>query len=147
MAARSFRELQAELNEVAERAGDARPVLREIAENYREAQRTNFARGGKPRWKPLTAEYAARKAASGRGSQVGVYSGGLRASMIRRGARYNLEKAGRDELQVGTRNPVANLFNSKHAGRNQPKRKLQALTPAMRREFLQQVQEFLVPPS
>ncbi|MCW2957131.1 MAG: Phage virion morphosis family [Thermoleophilia bacterium] len=147
MAARSFRDLQAELNEVAERGADARPVLRNIADDYREAQRVNFARGGKPRWKALNPTYADRKAATGHGSQIGVFSGGLRDSLARRGARYNVEKVDTHDLQVGTRNPVANLFNSKHSGRNQPKRKVQALTPAMRRDFLEQVQEFLVPPS
>lgn len=139
----SFRDLQQEINDLAERAGNTRPVLREIAEDYREAQRENFRRGGKPKWKPLTPEYAARKALAVPGRKVGVYTGRLRDSLIRKNAPYSLEKITDHELQVGTRNPVANLFNSKHSGRNQPKRKVQALTPQMRRDFLAKVQDYL----
>ncbi len=140
-----FRELQRELQEVAERGGDPRPALREVGDDYREAQAGNFARGGRPRWKPLSPEYAARKARQGRGSQVGVATGGLRDSLTREGDRYHLNRVRRDVLEVGTRNPVVNLFNSQHGGgRNQPKRKVQVLTPAMRRTWLRWVQDYLV---
>jgi phage gpG-like protein len=138
-----IREMQRQLIDVAERGGDARPVLTEVAEMFRGDQRANFARGGQPRWKPVSPEYAARKARLGRGTKVGVYTGGLRDSLIRKGDSYHLERVAPHELQVGTRNPVANLFNGKHKVHKQPRRKLVSLTPTRRREYLQTVQDYL----
>lgn len=139
-----FRELQQRLIDVAARGRDARPALAEVAETFRDDQRANFARGGRPRWKPVSPEYAARKAREGRGTRVGVYTGGMRDSLIRKGDRYHLERIRPDELQVGTRNPVANLFNGKHKVHKQPRRKLVSLTPTRRREYLRTVQDYLV---
>lgn len=139
-----IRELQRQVIDMAERGGDARPILGRVAEVFRDDQKVNYARGGRPRWKPVSAEYAARKARQGRGTKVGVYTGGLRDSLIREGDRYHLEKIRPDELQVGTKNPVANLFNGKHTVHKQPKRKLVSLTPTRRREYLEMVQDYLV---
>ena len=138
-----FKDLQRELVELAERAGDARPALEQVADEFRQAQRANFAVGGRPRWKPLTPEYAARKAAAGISGGIGVYTGGLRDSLLREGDRYHLSQVRPDELRVGTTNPVARLFNAKHKARNQPKRKVVRLTPADRRGYLDLVQQHL----
>lgn len=139
-----IREVQRRLIEIAARGADPRPVLGRVAEAFRDDQRANFARGGRPRWKPVSPEYAARKARLGRGTQVGVYTGGLRDSLTREGDAYHLEQIRRDSLEVGTRNPVANLFNGKHTVHKQPRRKLVSLTPTRRREYLQMVQDYLV---
>lgn len=139
-----FRQLQLQLVQIAERAGDPRPVLERIAEEFRDDQRANFTRGGRPKWKPLSPEYAARKARRGTGGGIGVYTGGLLDSLTKQGDEYHLEKIRPDELQVGTRNPVANLFNGKHTVHKQPKRKLVSLTPSRRREYLEMVQDYLV---
>lgn len=139
-----IREVQRRLIEIAARGGDPRPVLGRIAERFRDDQRANFARGGRPRWKPLSPQYAAQKARQGKSAQVGVFTGGLRDSLTVAGDAYHLEQVRRDELQVGTRNPVANLFNGKHTVHKQPRRKLVSLTPSRRREYLQMVQDYLV---
>jgi phage gpG-like protein len=139
-----IREVQQQLNDIAERGMDPRPVLYRVAEMFREDQRANFARGGRPKWKPVSPEYAARKAREGKGSQVGLYSGDLKYSLINKRDPYNLEVVKKDRLRMGTTNPVANLFGGKHTGRKQPRRKPFALTPSRRREFLQVVQDYLV---
>lgn len=135
-----FRQLQAELVGLAERAQDPRPVLEEVAEDFRQAERAHFARG---RFAPLDPAYAARKAATGHGNRIGVYSGGLLDSLTREGDRYHVERVRADGLEVGTRNPVANLFNGKHRTRNQPRRKAIGLTPRIRRAMLQKVADYL----
>lgn len=139
-----IRDIQLRLIEIAARGGDARPVLEQVAETFRDDQRANFARGGRPKWKPLSPQYAARKARLGKGTQVGVYTGGLRDSLTVEGDGYHLEQVRRDELKVGTTNPVANLFGGKHVERKQPKRKVVNLTPSRRRDYLQMVQDYLI---
>lgn len=139
-----IREVQRQLIEIADRGGDARPVLRKVAEEFRDDQRANFARGGRPRWKPVSPEYAAWKARNGYGTQVGVLTGGMRDSFINEGDPYNLEVVKNDRLRVGSTNPVGHLFGGKHKVHKQPKRKLISLTPTRRREYLQMVQDYLI---
>lgn len=138
-----IRDVQSRLIEIAARGDDARPVLRQVAETFREDQRANFARGGRPRWKPVSPEYAARKARQGHGTQVGVRTGAMRDSFINASDPYNLEVVLKDRLRVGSTLPTGNLFNGKHTVHKQPKRKLVSLTPTRRREYLQTVQDYL----
>lgn len=139
-----FREAQRRLIDVAKRGGDARPALMKVADLFRHDQQANFARGGRPRWAPLSPEYAAYKARTGHGTRIGVYTGGLRDSLIREGDRYHLEVVRPHELKVGTRNPVGHLFGGKHTKQRQPRRKVVSLTPSRRREYLEMVQDYLV---
>lgn len=139
-----IRDVQSRLIEIATRGGDARPVLRRIAAEFREDQRTTYARGGRPKWKPLSPEYAARKAREGRGNRVGIYTGHMLLSFVSSSDPYNLEVVKKDRLRVGSTNPVANLFGGKHKTRKQPKRKPFSLTPSRRREYLKMVQDYLV---
>lgn len=137
------RDMQLRLIEVAARGGDARPILRKIAVEFRDDQRAGWARGGRPKWKPLSPKYAAQKAREGRSPKVGVYTGRLRASLLNKYDPHNLEVVEKDRLRVGTTDPVGNLFNGKHTVHKQPKRKLISLTPTRRREYLQMVQDYL----
>jgi phage gpG-like protein len=140
----NIKELQRQLIDIAARGADARPVLGKVADEFRSDQKANFARGGRPRWKPISPEYAAQKAREGRNGGVGVYTGGLRDSLTRQGDTYHTEKIRPDMLEVGTKNPVANLFNGKHTKHKQPRRKAVSLTPTRRREYLTMVQDYLV---
>lgn len=139
MAQTSFRQLQQELQDVAARGTDPRPVLKEVADSLRLDFRQGF---GKNRWAPLDPEYAARKARQGRSRRVGVFTGGMLASLTSEGSRYHFEDITREGLKVGTKNPVARLFDKGRSG--QPKRDLVKIKPAQRRSYLQRVQAYLV---
>jgi phage gpG-like protein len=139
-----IREVQLQLNEIAARGDNAAPVLRKVAEEFRSDQRTNFARRGRPRWKPLSPEYAAWKARKYPGRPIGVLTGGMRASFVNKFDPYNLEVVKDDQLRVGSTNPVGHLFGGKHTVHKQPKRKLVSLTPTRRREYLKMVQDYLI---
>lgn len=139
-----FRELQQQLNDLAARGGDPSPLLPGIADAFHDAQSEQYARGRG--WKPLSAAYAAQKAREGRPAQVGVYSGGLRASLVSGADRHSVERVTRDKTSiiVGSSNPVANLFGGKHKTRKQPRRKPVRLTPVMRRQWLEWAQDYFV---
>lgn len=139
-----FREAQRQLIDIAGRGGDARPALEKVAELFRQDQQATYARQGRPKWKPLSPEYAARKARSGHGTQIGVYTGAMRDSFIHEGAGYNLTVVRKDRVRMGSTDPVANLFGGKHRVHKQPRRKPFSITPSRRREFLQLVQDYLV---
>lgn len=136
-----IKELKAELEAAAARGKDPRPAFRDIADDIREAERQYLARA---RWAPLSPEYAARKAAQGRGSKVGVYSGQLLDSLVSTSNRYHVEKITDDSVMVGTKNPVARLFD-KGTGR-QPKRKLVRLSVKSRRAMLTTLTDYLLDP-
>lgn len=137
----TFRQLQIELVELAERGGDPSPLLPSLDDDFRRAQDAQFASGRG--WKPVSAAYSAQKAREGRGNRVGVYSGGLAESLSETGG-YHVARFTRDKsFVVGSSNPVANLFGGKHRSRRQPKRKPVRFTPAMRREWLAWVQDYL----
>lgn len=155
----SFRELQAELLELAERSADPSPAFAVIGDDFRQEQAANFQRGGRPKWKPLSPAYAAFKA-SGRSKKqsfagysrttsatstaVGVFSGGLRDSLTKKNDPYHIDRITRTkDFVIGSANPVSHLFGGKHKTRNQPKRKPFVLTPTMRRYYLQVMQDFL----
>jgi phage gpG-like protein len=139
-----FRELQGQLIHIAERGGDAGPAFEKVARVFREDQRQNFARGGRPRWKPLSPEYAAWKARHGHSGGIGVLTGTLRDSFINAGDPYNLTVIAKDRLRVGSTDPVGNLFGGKHTVHKQPRRRPYSLTPSRRREYLQMVQDYLI---
>lgn len=140
----SFRELQAELIELAERVDDPAPAFRVIADDFRKEQAANFSRGGRPKWKPLSPAYAAQKARQGKDAAIGQYTGGLRSSLTNENDPYHIERITRTkDLVVGSANPVSHLFGGKHKTRRQPRRKPFVLTPAMRRYYLQVMQDWL----
>jgi hypothetical protein len=79
------------LNELARRMGDLSPAWREILADYKGQQRTVFATQGASigaPWRPLSARYAAWKAAHF-GGQMLVRSGSLRAAAEGRGSGYS----------------------------------------------------------
>lgn len=144
MAQRStIREVQLELIQLAERGGDPSPVLEPIGAAWRAAQRAQYASG--KGWAPVSDEHQQAKSRKGKGSRTGVYTGGLESSMTSEGDRYYIERFTRDKsFIVGSANPVANLFGGKHRTRDQPRRRPYRMTAAMRRQWLEWVQAYLV---
>ncbi len=136
-----MKELRANLAAAAERGGNPQPVLREVADDFRQAERAYL---GRVRWTPLSPEYAAWKARNGHGNRVGVYTGGLLNSLTNEGDRYHYERVTNEGLEVGTKNPVARLFDKGTS--KQPKRKLIRLSPRNRREMLTTITDYLLDP-
>lgn len=137
-----IKEIKKQLVEAAQRAVDPRPVLRDVADDVRSAERAYL---GRVRWAPVSPEYAARKARAGRGSRVDVYSGELFDSLTQAGHRYHHERVSADGLEVGSKDPVARMFD-KGTGA-QKKRKLIRLTPRDRREMLLTIRDYLLDPT
>lgn len=136
-----FRELQRQLDELAARGRDPSPVFTAIARDFRQAQAQQYATGRG--WKKVSLEYAARKARMGHGDRVGVFTGGLRDSLVNVGDHYHEEKITSDLMSVESKDPVWKLFGGRHKTRQQPKRKPIRLTPTMRRTYLGWAQQYL----
>lgn len=136
-----FKELKANLEAAAARGKDPKPAFQDIADDIRSAEKQYL---GRVRWAPLSPEYAARKARQGKGSQVGVLTGNLLESLTNPSHRYHVEKITDDSLVVGTKNPVARLFDKGTS--KQPKRKLVRLSPKNRRQMLQTLTDYLLDP-
>lgn len=94
-------------SEIGERASDLRPVWPGVVDDFRAVQARRFSGGAG--WPADTSAWQARKAREGKGNRTLIYTGTLERSLTRQG-RYSLERRGKTELRVGTRDPVANLL-------------------------------------
>lgn len=95
------------LDGMARRASDLRPAWRGVAQDMRQRERDLFDGGGHGLWPPLASSTVRRKHGQGR---ILVETGGLLASLTRRGDRYAVEQATETSLVFGTSNPVTNLL-------------------------------------
>jgi phage gpG-like protein len=136
-----IKELKANLEAAAARGKDPRPAFRELADDIRDAERQYL---GRVRWKPLSPEYAARKARMGKGTKIGSFSGVLLDSLVDPSNRFHVEKITDDSLTVATKNPVAKLFSK--GTKRQPPRRLVRLSPKNRRQMLTTLTDYLLEP-
>jgi hypothetical protein len=136
-----IKELRRQLEDAAARGTDPQPALRQAADDFRRAESNYLAR---VRWAPLDPQYAAWKARNGYGTRPGVLTGGLLDSLTKEGDRYHFERVTADRLEVGTKNPVARLFDK--GTKRQPKRKLVKLTVRDRRAMLTAIRDHLLGP-
>jgi phage gpG-like protein len=139
--ATGMKELRANLAAAAERGVKPQPVLREVADDFRQAERAYL---GRVRWTPLSLQYAARKARNGHSTRPGVLTGRLLNSLTSESDRYHYERVTDEGLEVGTKNPVARLFDKGTS--RQPKRKLIRLSPRDRRGMLTTITDYLLDP-
>ena len=95
------------LDGMVSRTSDLRPAWRGIAQDMRQRERELFEAGGRGLWAPLKASTVRRKGGQGR---LLVDTGGLLASLTRRGDQYAVEDITETSLVFGTRNPVSNLL-------------------------------------
>lgn len=95
------------------RGSDARPALERVADDFLAMERRAFATQGASNaepWRPLSPEWARRKA--GRGIIGGVLhgaSGRLEKSLITRGARGSRRRISRQSVTMGSSHPLAHL--------------------------------------
>lgn len=111
----------------AERAQALRPALHDIADDFYDIERRRFA-AGMAHWKPLSPEWAIRKARGGR-STVPLAGGDLEKSLTSKGRRFSVRRITSTSLFVGTNNPVANLHSSGSKTGRLPKRPPVAISP------------------
>jgi phage gpG-like protein len=125
------RRLKATLDDRQERARIVTPALEEIADDWLGIQRRRF--GGSAQWKPLSPEWAVRKAQAGK-SPMPLVGGELERSLTRRGARFAVRRVSQRQVVLGTSDPVANL----HQGgtRRMPKRPPVSITRADERRWV-----------
>lgn len=82
------------------------PALDEIADDWLNIERARFA--GRAEWKPLTTDWATRKAAGGR-SPMPLVGGPLEQSLTRRGTQFAVRAVGQHGITLGTTDPVAHF--------------------------------------
>lgn len=104
----------------------ARPVLNAIGELVLEEEDERWGKG----WKPDSPATVRRKG----NADVGTDSGGLRESLTKRGARWNIFRVLNGELVVGTSAPHAHLFDRGRKG--QPRRRAIRLGRKVAREAM-----------
>lgn len=147
----SVRELREQLAEAAARGRDPQPIMREIADDLREAQ-ASFLRN--PRWAAqLSPEYAAQKARKGRGTKTGVVTGAMLRSLTSEGSPEHYERVTPEGVEIGSRNKNAIRFNQgayrktpNGAANRQPRRKLYKLKVRDRKLVMARVIEYLTEP-
>ena len=147
----SLRQLREQLAEAAARGRDPRPIMREIADDLREAQE-NFLRN--PRWAAqLSPEYAARKARQGRGTKAGVVSGAMFRSLTSPSSPEHYERVSVEGVEIGSTNKNAVRFNQgayrttkSGAPNRQPKRKLYKLRVRDRKVVMARMIAYLTEP-
>lgn len=110
----------------ADRADNLREGLHEIADDFYSIERRRFA-AGMVHWKPLTPEWARRKAAGGR-SVIPLAGGDLESSLTLKGRKFAVRRVSKDTLFVGTKDPVAHLHDKGTKGGRLPRRELVAIT-------------------
>jgi phage gpG-like protein len=113
----SLAALNTRLQGIETRMAVLSPALDEIADDWLNIERARFA--GRAEWKPLTPEWAARKAAGGR-SPLPLAGGELERSLTQRGSRFAVRSVGQKGITLGTTDPVAQLHQS--GSRRLPKR-------------------------
>jgi phage gpG-like protein len=97
----------AELDLMRRRLANARGVLEVVADDLQTAQAERFT---SVRFRPLTPQYAARKARRGLSTRP-LAGGELERSVLGRG-HYAVRRVGDDVAEVGTANPVARIHKA-----------------------------------
>lgn len=127
------------LDGMADRIEEPQPALRAVGDAFRAREKRVFATAAGGTW-PLNDPATARRKGTAR---VLVDTGGLLRSLTQRGAKYHVERVTRDELLVGTRNPVAHLHRD--GARGMPKRNpVPPTTSAEREEFASGLLDFVI---
>ena len=104
----------AELLTLGARAGDVRPALAAIADDFHESERRLFASQGGGRWAPLAPSTVAAKARAGLDTRILHATGALAASLT--GGPDGVLRITSDSLEAGTSVPHARF----HARRRPP---------------------------
>lgn len=126
---------------LADRAEDARPVLRRVAEMMRLAEIAWFDSEGEGSWPALAESTVLAKDSGGLPPEMLVASGELRDSLTKEGGA-NIEFITLNELIFGTEDPVAG-FHQKGT-RNMPARPPLHFSELVQRAFTRELQAWLV---
>lgn len=107
------------LEDLADRAGDTHAAGEAIAADFGEISEAIFATEGAfagRSWAPLTAEWAARRRAEGRGTAIlrmaGGEGGALYASLTAASARGAIRRIGADTVTLGTSRRIAHAHHT-----------------------------------
>lgn len=128
----------------ADRAVDARPALRSIADHMRQIEQEAFASGGFGTWPSLADSTRAYKQAHGLPPQILVAEHDLEDSLTKHGGD-NVEVITEDELLFGSTDPVGGFHQRGHTSPTPlPQRKVLDFTEGHIRGFTREIQAFLV---
>lgn len=138
-------QLSRDLLRFGERAADASPAFRQIADDLRDIERRQFASEGgfaSAGWDPLAPSTIARKALLGLDPRILRATGALEASLTNRGDDAHVEMIGTQELIFGTDVDYAK-FHQKGTSR-MPRRRPIELRETDRRDIVRTLQRHLV---
>lgn len=99
-----------EILRFGDRAGDASPAFRSIANDLRDAERERFDTVGRGTWKPILPATLKAKLATGQDPRVLHATRLLRDSLTRKGAPDSLEVVTPSSLAFGTTVPYARFL-------------------------------------
>lgn len=129
----------------SDRAGNLRPVLAQLAEDFYDVETVQFATEGvrSGRWYPLQERTVRQKQAQGYGSR-GILERTLELeeSLTTRTGRYSLYRLQADELLIGTTDPKA-IFHQKGTRFMDPRPPVE-LGEDDKRGMVKRVQRYLV---
>lgn len=119
---------------ISSRTSNMRPALEAVGDDFRSVMTGVFASGGAAvgGWPRLSRKYAARKARQRPTAPPGVFTGVLRESLTRKGARYARQRIEQNAIVVGTKAPHAHLFRDGRR-RQRPRRLIPRRTTLQRR--------------
>jgi phage gpG-like protein len=131
-----------ELLHVGDRALDARPAFRLIADDFREYEKARFDSRGEGTWRPLSASTVLGKARRGMDPRILHATGRLRASLTEKNDPDSYERIFPDFMLFGSSVPYAHFLQT--GTRKMPARKPLGFTEAQKVTTLKRLQRFIV---
>lgn len=115
------------LEQLGDRASDARRAMDDVQDIFRRAEAERLASGGRGRWPKLAASTKDKKAQLGQDPRLLYVSGALWRSLTKEHDPNQIADASPAAMRFGTKVHYARFHDR---GEGVPKRKLIALTPA-----------------
>lgn len=137
------RQLSRSLSRFGDSVKDLSPAFREIAKNFHEIEKKQFASQGgygSGGWAPLSPTYAEWKARHYPGAPILRRTGRLLSSLIGK-TQDTIEEIGKHDLSLGTSVPYS-IFHQK--GRGVPRRPVIELTEKDKSNWMKIIQKWLV---
>ncbi len=131
-----------EILDMGDRALDARPAFRLIADDFRQFERARFDSRGEGTWRPLAPSTIAEKARKGQDPRILHATGRLRASLTEREDPDAYERIFPNFMLFGSSVPYAHYLQT--GTRKMPARKPLGFTEEQKVTTLKHLQRYIV---
>lgn len=131
-----------EILDMGDRALDARPAFRLIADDFREFEAERFDAEGNGTWEPLALSTVAEKARRGQDPRILHATLQLRNSLTKKGAKYSYSRIFREFILFGTSHPAGGYLQK--GTEHMPARKPLGFTEPQKVVVLKRLQRHIV---